>query len=307
MTVTSAFAPFDISYTQRTPYITSQEYNSAPTAMDTSNLVTGSAQANVVALTETIARASSWIDEHCMGSWGTLAATSQVENARIWGSYRSSLLVKTRFWPVLEVSSFSYSALAVGIASGNATSITPSGNITIYPQSFEVQPAGVVGLGLNAPGGIVRGYEYTCQWIYIAGWPVSTLAASVAAGGTQFTPNSALGIYPGTMLTVYDEPYNETIQVSSLDTSDIAPVLLTSGFQYPHASGVMVTNLPPAVKQAAILLTTALIKQRGSGALIVNDMNEVTHAQSGFPQGEDPDVALAAELLAPLRQVYLGY
>ena len=306
-TSTSAFAPFNTSYVNRVPYITSNEYNAAPNGMDTSNLVAGGAAANTTALTETIARASSWVDQYVMGAWGTLAATVEVENARVWGSYRNTLIIKPKYWPLLEVSAFSYSALAGGLASSNAASITPAGNITVYPQQFEVAPAGVVGLGLNAPGGIRRGYEYDCQWQYTNGYPVSTLAASVAAGATSFVPVSAMGMYPGTVLSIYDEPYNEQVQVSSTDTSDVAPVLITSGFQYAHASGVMVTNLPPAIKQAAILLTTALIKQRGSGALQVADMGAITHESTGFPQNEGEDVGLVMELLHPFKQMYLGY
>ena len=308
MTVTSAFASYGTSYINRVPYITSTEYNSAPNGMDTSNLVAGgSAAAQLIALNETIARASSWIDQYCMGAWGTLAATVEVENARVWGSYRNTLIIHPKYWPLLELSAFSYAALPGGLASNNGASITPAGNISVYPQQFEVAPQGVIGLGFNAPGGIVRGREYDCQWQYTNGWPVSTLSASVAAGATQFTPVSATGIYPGTTLTVYDEPYNEQIQVSSIDTADTSPVLLTKGFQYTHAAGAMVTNLPPAVKQACILLTTALIKQRGSGALQVADMGAITHESGGLTQNEGDDVGVAFELIHPFKQMYIGY
>ncbi len=309
MATTSAFASYNTSYTNRVPYITAQEYQSAPTAMDTANLVAGGqASAQLTALNETISRASSWIDQHCMGAWGTLAATVEVENARVWGSYRNSLIIHPKYWPLLEVSTFSYTSIHGGLASGsNAASITPAGNITVYPQQFEVAPQGIIGWGLNSPGGIVKGVEYDCQWQYTNGYPVSTLSASVAAGATSFTPVSAMGIYPGSTLSFYDEPYNEQVQVSSVDVADTSPVLITSGFQYAHASGVMVTNLPPAVKQAAILLTTALIKQRGSGALEVADMGVISHMTSGMPQGAHADVGLAAELLDPFVQHYVGY
>ena len=309
MTVTSAFAPFNTSYVNRVPYITYQEYQSAPTAMDINNLIPGGPAVQLVALNEAIARASSWIDQFCMGAWGTLASTVEVENARSWGTYRNTLSIKTKYWPITEVSAFSYSSMSGGLARNNAASITPAGNITVYPQSFEVAPAGIVSFGLNAPGGIMRGVEYDCQWQYSNGFPVSTLSASVAAGATSFVPVSAQGIYPGTTLTIYDEPYNEQVQVSSVEVADTSPVLITGSFQYQHASGVMVTNLPPSVKMAAISATTALIKQRGSGAMIVSDIGDLRDIDGGKGenQGENADWALAKSLLRVFRQQYVGY
>jgi hypothetical protein len=77
--------------------------------------------------------------------------------------------------------------------------------------------------------------------------------------------------------------------------------------QYAHQSGVMVTNLPPAIKQAAILATTAFIKQRGSGALVVADMGAVTKQQTGFSQNAGSDWDEAKKLLNPYRQTFIGY
>ena len=307
MTTTSAYAPYDSSYFQRTPYITSEEYTSAPTAMDTSNLVSGGAQANATALVETIARASSWVDQYCMGAWGSIAATSNVENARVWGSYRNTLIVHPKYWPILEVQTFYYSTLPNGLINNNAASVLPSSNITVYPQEFEVSLGGSLGFGWNAPAGIGRGYEYTCQWQYINGWPTSTLSASVAASAASITPVSTMGIYPGTVLTIYDLPYDEQVQVAANYVPHTTPVPLTAGLQYPHATGVMVSNLPPAVKQASILATTAFIKQRGSGALIVEDMGAVTKQETGFSQGAGSDWAEAKCLLLPFRQIFVGY
>ena len=307
---TSAFAPFNVSIGNYESYITTFEYINAPTAIDTSNLIPqGSSLSQIAALQEVIARASSWIDGFVTGNaYGTLCATSNVENARIWGSYRNSLIVKPMFWPVLEVQTFSYSALASGLSSGNASSITPAGNITVYPQQFEVQPAGVIGLGLNAPGGIVRGYEYTCQWSYVNGFPNTTLSASVAAGASVITVNSGLGIYPGSQLTLFDLPYDENVVANPTTyTADSATIELSAPLQYSHQVGSSLTNLPKSVKQAAILLTSALIKQRGSGSMQIADMGAVTTIKDGLTQGEDADIGTAMELLMPMKQMYLGY
>jgi hypothetical protein len=205
----------------------------------------------------------------------------------------------------MEVDAFSYAPQGYG--SGNAASITPAGNIWIEPQQFIVTPQGVISWGINMPGGIVPGVPYFCSWSYTNGYPVSTLSASVAVGATSIAPVSVVGIYPNSTLTIYDEPYNEMVQVISSYIPGSATVPLVRGVQSQHPAGVMVTNLPPAIKQAAISMTSVLIKQRGSGALIVSDMGPVTRVDSGLPQGANADIALAKELLRPYRTQFVGY
>lgn len=301
MTSQSQYAVYDTSYTNRIPYITSAEYQSAPTAMDTNNLVSGGAQANAVALQETIARASSWVDQYCMGAWGTLCATVQTENGRIWGNSQG-LVVHPKYWPILEVQSFSYA-----IQNGFAASVTPAGNCWIEPEQFIIQPGGTFNFGLGSPSGVTTGVQYQCVFQYVSGWPTSTLSASVSAGAASISPVAITGIYPGTTLTLYDLPYDEQVQVASTYVPGSSVVPLTAPLLYSHLTGVMVTNLPPAVKQAAILATTAFIKQRGSGSLIVDDMAPITRQSSGFSQNSGSDWDQAKALLNPFKAIFVGY
>ena len=309
MTIAYQFAPFDISYAARTNYVSAAEYSNSSQSLDINNLIRGSAQANATALVEAIGRASSWIDEWTMGAWGTLASTAQVENARVWGSYRGTLSLKTKYWPITELRSFMYSPIPGGLSSGgNAASINPSGNTTIYPQSFEVVNNGVVAwTGINGSTGIVKGVEYDCQWTYVAGWPNTTLAASVTAGATSFQPLATTGIYPNSMLTLYDLPNDEQFVVSSTYTPGASVVPITTQFQYTHAVTSTVTNLPPSIKQAAVWATNAFIKQRGSGALEVTDMGAAVHQASGAPQNSGSDIMQAKMLLHAFRQQYVGW
>jgi len=312
MSSTVAYANYDQSYTNRVPLLTPQEYNSAPTAMDVANLVSGGSQANSTALVETIARASSWVDQYVMGSTGTLAATLNTESYRIWSSRDLTLKIHPRFWPILEVDSFSYAPTG-GYGFSNAASITPAGNIWIEPQEFVVNlnAGGIFGFNTAFNGfggiGVAPCQEYYCTWSYVNGFPLSTLTASVAAGANSITPESVIGMYPGSTLTLYDLPNDEQIQIASTYVPGTATVPLAGTTAYTHAAGVMVTNLPPAVKQAAILATTAFIKQRGSGAMVVQDMGAVTHQSSGFSQNSGSDWAEAELLLDVFRQAYVGY
>jgi len=318
MTSTSAYAPYLQTYGSPVPYLTTEEYQRAPTAMDVSNLISGGPQTQTIVLNETIARASSWIDQYVTNSaWGTLCATSNVENARVWGNRLGQIIVHPKLWPILEVQSFSYS---VPGAAFTGSSITPQNNITVYPQEFIVQPNATYAWNTQAysntysntygggawPVGIST-QQYLCEWQYINGFPNTTFSASVAANAASVTVASGIGIYPGSQLTIYDAPYDEVVTVASNYVPDTNVLPLVTPTRYTHVTGTAITNLPPAVKQAAILMTTALLKQRGSGALVVMDMGVPTQMQSGHSQNSGSDMQLAKELLTPFRQMFIGY
>lgn len=304
-TTQSAIAYYGTSYPQRTPYVSIAEVYNNPSSLDYSNLISGGATAQQSVLTEVIGRASSWIDSYTCGAWGTLCATQNAENGRVWGSRDGTLRVHPKYWPIISVDAFSYSALGYGLPS-NAASITPSGNIWIEPQEFIVTPQGVVNWGLNAPAGITTS-PYYVNFLYSNGWPNTLLSASVAAGATSITPSIVTGILPGTILTIYDVPNDESIQVANTYVPGSATVPLTSELQYNHGTTVTVTNLPPAVKEACLLLVGALIKQRGSGSLIVEDLGPATRLDTSGIQGEGGDIGIAAELLSPYRMMFVGY
>lgn len=297
----SAYAPFNVSYGQYTPYLTVAEYNNAPTAIDTNNLLPNTQQANQeAALAEVIGRASSLIDQECMGAWGTLNATVNTENARIWGNRYGQFVVHPKYWPILEVQSFSY-----GYTINSSASISPPTNCWIEPQTFIIGPSGVVGLGFNSPG-VGRGQAF-CTWTYVNGWPNTLLAASVAAGSSNVYPAELTGIYPGTELTLFDSPDDEQVTVSTSYVPGTAEVPLVSPLAYSHPAGAVLTNLPKAAKQAAISLTTCLIKVRGSGALIASDIGEITRVAGDNPQGAASDLDIAMRSIRALKQMFVGY
>ncbi len=316
MTTTSAYATYDTSYATRTPYISFTEYQNAPTAVDIGNLLAGTSPAGQQsALTETINRASSWVDQYTCGAWGSLCATQNPETARIWGNRYGQLVVHPKYWPILSVDSFSYSPMSAGFAS-TGSSVTPSGSVWIEPMQFVVSPGGAsnpwVSGGLTGSwgwgnGGGIGTCEYFCQWTYTNGYVNTYLGASVAAGATSIEPLDLTGILPGTMLTLYDLPYDESIQVASTYVPGSAVVPFANPLQYSHQTTATISNLPPAVKQATILATTAFIKLRGSGALVVEDMGAVTRTEGTDVQGSGGDLNEAASLLNVFKMAYVGY
>lgn len=301
----SAYAPYNTNYglTLTRPYLTVTEYQNAPTAVDTANLLpTDSVAEQSTALAEVIARASSMIDQECFGAWGTLCATVDVENARLWGRQDGSFVVHPKFWPIVEVQSFTY-----GATPGTAASITPAGNVWVEPSQFVVTPSGVTGLGLNALAGIASGFQYYCTWSYVSGFVNTALSASVASGSASVTVDDTTAIYPGSSLAVFDLPNDELVTVGASYVPGTHPVTLAAPLAYNHDVDVAVSNLPRAAKQAAISLTTVLVKVRGSGALVVNDIGEVRQAATNNPQGAADDLAIFERCIKALRQPYVGY
>jgi hypothetical protein len=285
-------AAYTTSYTNRSPYLTVAEYQAAPTSIDTSTL-------GAEGLLETIGRASSWIDIHCCGAQGTLCATLNTETGRIltdkWGRW----IVHPRYWPILEVTAFSagYDPAALFAQTLTAQSCW------IEEQQFIVSSA----LGITSSAGPLQfgpvgkpGSEAFAQWSYVNGWPNTTLNAAQLAGDTTIQPLSVVGIYPGSSLTIYDAPNDEPVQVAQTYVAGAAVVPLTTGLVSAHVKGVSVTALPPAVKQAAIFLTTALIKTRGSSAVVLSETSEPREKRNA-PMIPQTDQEIAAELLAPFR------
>jgi len=111
-----------------------------------------------------------------------------------------------------------------------------------------------------------------------------------------------IGLTAGTVVTIYDGQYTEQVTVSPTYVYGSSTVNVTTALQYAHAKGVAVGNMPQAVKQAAILVTTDFLKVRGDSSLT---MSVTTRATSG-PSVQDiigSDIALAKELLAPFRRM----
>jgi hypothetical protein len=296
-------AGYTSSYSARTPYLTLAEYQNAPTAIDTSNLIEGGTQAQQnAALTEIIGRASSWIDTFCCGAQGSLCATLDSEVGRVVADKWGRWIVKPRYWPVLEVRSF---AVGSDPSTVTAVTLTPQ-NTWIEEQGFQVGGA----YGLTTSAGPLEfgrtGYPgQTCfaAWQYVNGWANTTLAASAAQSATSIELVSTVGVYPGSSFQIYDAPNDETVTVAATYVEGDATVPLAAPLASAHSAGISVSALPPAIKQAAILLTSALIKARGDTAIVLDEMKEPSEAVA---QGQmaDEDKAIAAELLAPFVMVW---
>lgn len=287
------------TYASATPYITAAEYVNAPTAVDVSQLIpAGTTAANSAELVNVIARASSWVDQLC---FQVLAATSTVETAFARVRADGTVRVPCRYWPILEVDSFT-----VGRTPSTGTQIADTADMWVDGLSVLVVPVAGVGSTSNAParsytgGPSQYGDRVYCTFTYVNGYPNTTTSTLTAAGVTALPVASALGFYAGTTVTIHDGAGTEVVTVASVTGTTLT---LTAPTAFAHAAGVSVSNLPAAVKQATISLTSALIKTRGAEALVMGSIGEEASHVSAAEGGGLEDLAIAVDLLARFKRV----
>lgn len=283
-----------------TPYLTVDEFKSAPTAIDYNNLVSNSADPAVqdAELANVIARASSWIDNYCNQ---ILAATTETEKQRVRFSPDGYLRIHPNYSPIVAVTAMSYGAQTTGLTTYNDPSIAwVEEQSIVFPwaQGNTYSSAGQLQFGLPASP---RGFVF-CEYTYVSGYANTTQATDSIAGASTITVVDGTGIVAGSRLTIYDGEHTEIITVASSYSfgSNTIPVVGTLLFE--HLAGVAVSALPPSVKQAAILLTTAFLKVRGDYSMTMQVTSAVGTASSNT-ESSNYDIGLAKELLNSFRRV----
>jgi hypothetical protein len=283
-----------------TPYLTVAEYKAAPTAIDYNNLVVDSSDpaAQDAELANNIARASSWIDAHCNQ---VLAATVETEQQRVRVGGDGYLKVHPKFSPIVAITAMAYGATPNDLNTYNDCSqawveeqsiIFPSATGAVFSS------AGALQFGASlAP----RSTSYI-QYTYVSGYANTTLAANSSAGATSITVADGTGIVAGSRLTVFDGLATETFTVKSTYTFGSTTVPIDGALVFAHTSGVAVSALPPAVKEAAILATTAFLKVRGDYSMTMQVTSSVGQASPNMGS-LNSDLDLAKELLIPFRRI----
>lgn len=281
-------------------YITPDEFKATPTGTDVGALVRGDQSASSAMLVTLIAQASSWADNLCDQ---VLAANVDVEAGIVPVSRDGLIRIHPRQTPLLEVQ-----AVKAGADPSNMLDVDLSAAFVSSGQLYI--PVGLSGASTPWVGSlrpsILSGSQVFAQWTYVAGWPNTVLAAAAAAGDSSLVVADGTGILPGlTTLPIYDNGGRlETVAVAGSYTLGATTVPLTAPLRFAHPTpGISVSALPPAVKQAVVLLTSALIHNRGSSALVMSSVRGAPERKQGTDSNLDDIVDLAAELLAPYRRV----
>jgi len=283
-----------------TPYLTLDEFKNAPTAIDIDNLVFNSQDPDVqdAELNNVIARASSWIDTYCNQ---VLAATTEQEQQRTRISADGTIRLHPRYNPVIALTSFQY-----GNPSTDLQTIPDCSQAWIEDQVIIV-PYANLSLTYSSQGALQFGFptsprvETYIRYTYIAGYANTTIASATATQ-SSLTVAAGTGIVAGQMMKIYDGMSSENVIVASTYTFGSTTVPLVSPLSYSHAAGISISALPPAIKEAAILVTTAFLKVRGDSSMT---MAISSRAGSSLPGADKlgEEIALAKELLMPYRRV----
>jgi hypothetical protein len=281
-----------------TPYLTVAEFKQAPTAVDVDDLVGGGSSAvNDQELLNVITRASSWIDAYC---GQVLASTTDTESFRARVSRDGFLKVHPRYWPVTEVQSLSYGSDPNNMSTVDVTTCW------IEPQAVVVPVQGITGSFVGALG-FSGNFRYNSEQFvtmtYTNGYANTVLSGTNTAAATSITVADRTGFLAGQQFQIYDADKTELLKVASTytPTTGAGAVTLASALVNTHTAGVSVSALPPAVKQAAIYVTSAILKSRGTPAIVMQQLTP-TSMNSTNP-AQVADLNYAKDILTPYRRI----
>jgi len=281
------------------PYITVAEYKNAPTSIDYDNLVVGgNANAQDAELARVILRASSFLDEYLNQN---LVASSRTETQRTRFTPQGYIELHPYQYPIISLQSFEY-----GADPNNLVTLTDPSTSWFEEQQIII-PISQLSLTYSSQGPLSFGgagsnkYQIFTKYNYTAGY-VNNAIATATAGQSFMVVSNATGITAGSMYRIYDGDKSETIYVASNYVYGSTTVPLTSALTYSHAAGVTFGNLPTAIKQATILVTTAFLKVRGDNSLTMNiTYTPTTNIEAAQRYGGD--IAMALEMVSLYRRV----
>jgi hypothetical protein len=281
------------------PYVTAAEYQNAPTSIDYSNLVVGgNSAAQDAELSRVILRASSFLDEYLNQN---LCATRKIETQRTRFMPNGFISLHPNQNPIIALEAFSY-----GMAPNQLVAI-PDPSLCWFESQQIIIPVSQMSLTwsssgpLSFGGGGSNANQIYCQYTYTSGYVNNPIATAVA-GTSSMTVANATGIVAGQALRIYDGAKSELVYVASGYTYGSTTVTLASALLYDHAAGTTFGNLPNAIKEACILVTTAFIKMRGDSSMTM----QVTVNPSGNITGAErygSEIALALEMVSLYRRV----
>jgi hypothetical protein len=295
-----AVAPYVPTYATKIPYLTRGEYLVEPTGVDVSQLVPGGSEFdNGAALDMQIASASSYADALC---FQVLAATLdvQVGEYRIHGD--GTIRVPVDYTPLVEVTNVNLGSNAAGMAA-----LTDLSGLWIQRKTVRIPTAGRAlsaspGSFMSQAAGAASGY-LLAQVSYVNGYANTTIAGDVAAAAQSLVVDSALGIFPGLTLTIYDGAATETVTVAASYVQGSTTVPLLAPLLKAHVDGTAVSALPRAIKQAVICLVSHLIKTRGAESVAFSTVSGgPASIEKDSPPGRSAEYKSAVDLLKPFRR-----
>lgn len=280
------------------PYISVAEYKNAPTSIDYDNLVVGgNLAAQDAELERVILRASSYMDEYLNQN---LVANRQTETQRTRFTPQGYIALHPNQNPIISLESFYYGTTPAQLVELTEPSAAWFENqqliIPISQMSLNWSSQGPLAFG----GGIPYQQIFT-KYTYVSGF-VNNPIVSATAGTTTVTVERSTGIVAGQMLRIIDGANSETVYVSDTYVYGNLTVTLDAPLAFSHTAGSTISNMPNAIKQACILITTSFIKVRGDNSMT---MNITTQPQASLPGANryGSDIKLALDMVDKYRRI----
>jgi hypothetical protein len=280
-------------------YLTVQEYKNAPTSIDYDNLVVGgNATAQDAELKNVILRASSYMDEYLNQN---VVANRATETQRVRLNNMGYIALHPNQSPIISLESFYYGGSPTNLVA------VPDPSQCWFEEQQILIPLSQMATTYSSAGplafgpGIGGSQQIFTKYTYVAGF-ANTTVVSGTAGASTIVVADPIGIIPGEMLRISDGASSETVYVSSTYTYGSATITLVSPLVYTHAAGAAIGNMPNAIKQACILITTAFIKIRGDNSLT---MNITTQPQGSIPGSAryGGEISMALSMVDKYRRI----
>ena len=239
-----------------TPYVSTANFIAEPTFIEVDNLVYGGTTAqNTDRLNDILIRGSQILSDFC----------SQPLHAHY---HSQNVIMKTRSsgnfsWhpdhnPVQLISSFGYASLLSTTGATTFTSGSVAGawivNGTQVYVPFSPGSNAWSTIQFGAPGG-----EYYTQWTYVAGYPVTTLAAAASVGASSITVADPTGLAVGSILRLYEPGVGEAVTIGSTYVAGSTTVPTTTPLVNNHTAGCEATMMPSSIRQALINYASAML------------------------------------------------
>jgi hypothetical protein len=280
-------------------YLTVQEYKNAPTSIDYDNLVVGgNATAQDAELKNVILRASSYMDEYLNQN---VVANRATETQRVRLNNMGYIALHPNQSPIISLESFYYGGSPTNLVA------VPDPSQCWFEEQQILIPLSQMATTYSSAGplafgpGIGGSQQIFTKYTYVAGF-ANTTVVSGTAGASTIVVADPIGIIPGEMLRISDGASSETVYVSSSYTYGSATLTLASPLLFTHAAGAAIGNMPNAIKQACILITTAFIKIRGDNSLT---MNITTQPQGSIPGSAryGGEISMALSMVDKYRRI----
>ena len=238
------------------------------------------------------------VDQYCNQILGATQDTEQQRN-RIKSD--GTIRFHPKYNPIIALLSFSYGADPNSLVAATDCSKAwlEEGEVIFPYASLSASYSSQGPLSFGMPS--TPGHELFLRYSYVNGYANSTIASATASANSLTVTNST-GIVAGQSLKIYDGLYSENITVDSSYTFGSTTIPLTSSLLYTHNTGVAISAMPAAIKEATILATTAFLKVRGDNSLVMDISTRGSEAGAAA-KNIASDLGLAQELLKPFRRI----